>query len=98
MCRENKSDTFDLSQLKISPTNPFGLSELRDGMSRFPARECVCVCAIIIAVQRLIGPMHINSLKCLPAGIHFKSGPHLLEGCPTRFLGGMWDELFPSNI
>lgn len=77
MSKENKSETFDLLGLKNKSHNPFGLSKPRNGMSPFPAHKLVC--AIIIAVQRLIGAMHINSLKCLPAGFPFRSGPHLLE-------------------
>lgn len=39
----------------------------------------MCAHVIITAVHRLIGPMHINSLNCLPAGIHLESGPRLLR-------------------
>lgn len=104
MCRENKSETFDLLQFKNKSHNPLGCQHCTLGCPHFQrAHVHVCVhvrvCMTITAEQRLIGPRHINSLKRPPAGIHIRSVPRLLEGeVPLQVPERNTAVLFSGNI
>lgn len=99
MCRENKSETFDLLQFKNKSHNPLGCQNGTRGCPHFQRARA---CTIMTAEARLIGPRHINPLERLPAGIHLRTVPRLAgwrkERCPCRFLREMQQVLFSGNI